>query len=61
LNAKVAASKSSRFTATSTTIVRGEAVINTFQNSAAQTGDPVVISVITLLVSGVKQSDVAPQ
>jgi len=58
INAKVTASKtSSSTTTTSTTVLRGDATLNVSQGEVAANGEPVITSILSLVVSGVKQSD----
>ena len=60
LDATVAATKSARTLSTATTIIQGTALLNVSEGQVAASGDPVIVSIITLSVSGFKQSDTAP-
>lgn len=60
INATVAVSKSATVSSSSSaTILRGDASVSISQGGVAANGDPIVTSVLLLLVSGVKQSDTA--
>ena len=59
LTSTVSAIKSKNLT-TSSTIMQGSAVLNISQGGVAANGDPVIIDVLSLTVSGYKQSDAAP-
>jgi hypothetical protein len=60
LDATVGASKSARALSAATTILQGSAVLNISEGQVAANGDPVVVSILSLSVSGYKQSDTAP-
>jgi hypothetical protein len=60
LNATVAPSKSSRSFSAATTILQGLATLNISEGQVAANGDPIIVSIISLSVSGFKQSDTAP-
>lgn len=60
LSATVASSKSASALSTSTTILQGLATLNVSQGQVAANGDPIIVSIISLSVSGFKQSDTAP-
>src|SRR4051812_3399498 len=60
VDAKVAASKGASVSAASTTVLRGDATLNISQGGVAANGDPIITSVLSLTVSGVKQSNSAP-
>jgi hypothetical protein len=60
LNATVAATKSAKTLATSTTILQGTAVLNVSEGQVSANGDPIIVSILSLTVSGFKQSDTAP-
>jgi hypothetical protein len=60
LDATVSATKSARTLSASTTIIQGSATLNISQGEIAANGDPVVVSILSLSVSGFKQSDSAP-
>ncbi|MGZ4984761.1 MAG: hypothetical protein ACXV8A_01605 [Chthoniobacterales bacterium] len=57
INATVAQSKSANLFSTATTIVSGDATLSISQGEVAANGDPVITSILSLVVSGVKQSD----
>jgi hypothetical protein len=57
INATVAQSQSASFFALATTILRGDATLSISQGGVAANGDPIITSVLSLTVSGVKQSD----
>ena len=59
LTSTVSAIKSKNLT-TSSTIMQGSAVLNISQGGVAANGDPVIVDVLSLTVSGYKQSDAAP-
>ncbi len=59
INATIASSKSSRFTSSTTTILRGDASLSISQGEVAPNGDPVIVSFLSLVVFGVKQSNAA--
>jgi hypothetical protein len=59
LTSTVSAIKSKNLT-TSSTIMQGSAVLNISQGGVAANGDPVIVDILSLTVSGYKQSDVAP-
>jgi hypothetical protein len=59
LNSTVSAAKSNNLT-TSSTIMRGSAVLNIAQGHVAANGDPVIVDILSLTVSGYKQSNTAP-
>jgi len=56
IDATVAASQSAALFGSSTSILRGEASLSISQGQVADSGDPVITSVLSLVVSGVKQS-----
>jgi hypothetical protein len=60
LDATVASTKSARTLSASTTILQGSAVLNISEGQVAANGDPVVVSILSLSVSGYKQSDTPP-
>lgn len=60
LTATVASSKSAKTLSASTTILQGLATLNISEGQVAANGDPVIVSIISLSVSGFKQSDTAP-
>jgi hypothetical protein len=59
LNAKIAASKSASSISSSTTVLRGEATLNISEGGVRNNGDPLITSILSLVVSGVKQSNTA--
>ena len=58
INATIATSTRSNFSG-STTVIRGDATLNIDQGQVAQNGDPVIVSTLSLVVTGVKQSNSA--
>ena len=59
INADIDTSRSSASFSGSVTILRGEATLFISQGQVADNGDPVIESVLSLTVMGVKQSDTA--
>ena len=59
INANIASSKGSSFRSTTTTILRGDATLSISQGGIQPNGDPTITSILSLVVSGIKQSDVA--
>jgi hypothetical protein len=47
-------------TGTASTVMQGTAVLNISQGEVAANGDPVLVDILSLTVSGYKQSDAAP-
>jgi hypothetical protein len=59
LAATVASTKSKNLS-TSTTILQGTATLNVAEGQVSASGDPIIVSILSLTVSGFKQSDTAP-
>jgi hypothetical protein len=59
LTSTVSSAKSKNL-GTSSTIMRGTASLSISQGEVAANGDPVVVDILSLTVSGYKQSDTAP-
>jgi hypothetical protein len=59
LDATVASAKSKTLS-TATTILQGTATLNISEGHVAANGDPIIVSIVSLSVSGFKQSDTAP-
>jgi hypothetical protein len=59
LTSTVSAIKSKNLV-TASTIMKGSAVLNVAQGRVAANGDPVIVEILSLTVSGYKQSDTAP-
>jgi hypothetical protein len=59
LNATVASGKANKI-GTSATLLQGTATLNISEGQVAANGDPVIVSILSLSVSGFKQSDTAP-
>lgn len=55
-----ASSTKNKNTGIASTILQGTAVLNIAQGHVAANGDPVIVDILSLTVSGYKQSDVAP-
>ncbi|HSV63969.1 MAG TPA: hypothetical protein VLH83_11550 [Chthoniobacterales bacterium] len=53
-------STKNKSTGTASTIMQGTAVLNIAQGHVAANGDPVIVDILSLTVSGYKQSDTAP-
>ncbi|MEY2584096.1 MAG: hypothetical protein QOD80_122 [Verrucomicrobiota bacterium] len=60
LDATAAAAKSARTLSASTTILRGTAILNISEGQVNASNDPIIVSILSLSVSGYKQSDAAP-
>jgi hypothetical protein len=60
LSATVASSKSAKTLSAATTILQGLATLNISEGQVAANGDPIIVNIISLSVSGFKQSDTAP-
>jgi hypothetical protein len=60
LDATVAASKAARTLSTASTILQGSATLNISEGQVAANNDPIVVSILSLSVSGFKQSDAEP-
>lgn len=60
LSATVASSKAARTLSAATTILQGSAALNISEGQVSASGDPIIVSIISLSVSGFKQSDTAP-
>jgi hypothetical protein len=60
LNATIATTKSAQTLSASTTVLRGSATMNISEGQIAANGDPVIVKILTLTVSGFKQSDTEP-
>ena len=60
LYATVAATKSARTLSTATTILQGSAILSISEGQVAENNDPIIVSTLSLTVSGYKQSDAAP-
>ncbi len=60
IDASVAASKSASLFSSSTTILRGTAALSISEGQVAANGDPIIASNLSLIVTGVKQSNTAP-
>lgn len=59
LNSTVSSTKSKNLTK-SATIIQGDATLNISQGHVAANGDPVIVSILSLTVSGFKQSETPP-
>ena len=60
LDATVGTTKAARTVSASSTILQGSATLNISEGQVAANGDPIIVSVLSLSVSGYKQSDTAP-
>jgi hypothetical protein len=60
LVAAVGSFKSARTLSTSTTIIQGTATLNIAEGLVNASNDPVIVSILSLTVSGFKQSNTAP-
>jgi hypothetical protein len=60
LDAAVGSFKSAKNLSAATTILQGTATLNIAEGQVAANGDPVIVSILSLTVSGFKQSDTAP-
>jgi hypothetical protein len=60
LEATVGSFKSSKTLSTATTILQGTATLNIAEGQVNASNDPIIVSILSLTVSGFKQSDTAP-
>lgn len=60
LNATIAATKSARTLSAATTIIQGSATLNISEGQVNASNDPIIVSILSLSVSGFKQSDTEP-
>jgi hypothetical protein len=60
LDAAVGSFKSAKTLSASNTIIQGTATLNIAEGQVAANGDPIIVSILSLTVSGFKQSDTAP-
>ena len=60
LDATIATTKSAHNLSAATTVLRGSATMNISEGQIAANGDPVIVKILTLTVSGFKQSDAEP-
>ncbi len=60
LNASVGTFKSANSLSTASTVIQGSATLNIAEGQVSANGDPVIVSILSLAVSGFKQSDTAP-
>jgi hypothetical protein len=59
VSATVGSFKSASTLSTSTTVIQGTATLNIAEGQVAANGDPIIVSILSLTVSGFKQSDTA--
>jgi hypothetical protein len=60
LEAAVGSFKSAKTLSTSSTIIQGTATLNIAEGQVNASNDPIIVSILSLTVSGFKQSDTAP-
>lgn len=60
LEATVGSFKSSRTLSAATTILQGTAVLNIAEGQVNASNDPIIVSILSMTVSGFKQSDAEP-
>ena len=60
LEATVGSFKSAKTLSAATTILQGTATLNIAEGQVGANGDPIIVSILSLTVSGFKQSDTAP-
>jgi hypothetical protein len=60
LEAAVGSFKSAKTLSASTTILQGTATLNIAEGQVSANGDPIIVSILSLTVSGFKQSNTAP-
>ena len=60
LNASVGTFKSANSLSTASTVLQGSATLNIAEGQVSSNGDPIIVSILSLAVSGFKQSNTAP-
>jgi hypothetical protein len=60
LQAAVGSFKSAKTLSASTTVIQGTATLNIAEGQVNASNDPIIVSILSLTVSGFKQSDAAP-